>query len=81
MRWRYVWPRQEKAREWLMVPRSTRQALEFKAARDAAQVAATLRATEPVAGWAAVLPRDGKPYPCGAHAQGARPAWIWTGDI
>lgn len=47
----------------------------------AAEAGAVLRSETPVFGWMAENRRDRRLYPCSDSARGARPAWIWYGDI
>lgn len=82
MRWRYTLPRQAHERRYEQVPRATRFAHRIKLARVAADAGAVLRNDEPAAGWVSnAISRDRKDWPCGEGARGARPAWVWTGDV
>lgn len=82
MRWRYHLPRGQGEERWVRLPHVQRQASLIRAARAAVRAGAILRSAEPYPGWATgAHSRDGKFWPCPRGTQGARPAWIWTGDI
>lgn len=82
MRWRHF----ERGRpagmiNYLLTPRPFRRAAFVRLAAAVDAAGATLRAETPEPGWVARFSRDGKYYPCDSSAQGAEPAWIWTGDV
>jgi hypothetical protein len=81
-RWRYALPRERYEQRYEQVGRAKRFGYRIKVARDAEAAGAVLRSDEPVAGWVSnQISRDRKDWPCGEGARGARPAWIWTGDV
>lgn len=52
------------------------EALEIQLLQSAADKGVRLVSLIPDAGWLYKLP-SGKEIPCGEHADGARPVWIW----
>jgi hypothetical protein len=82
MRWRHHETRQSERVVWVREPRTMRMILAVRASDAAREAGAVLRDVVPVPGWvSSVAGRDGKTHVCGSKTQGARPAWIWTGDI
>lgn len=82
MRWRHHEVRPREREVWNREPRTMRTILAARAEAAATAAGAVLRDVVPVAGWvSSVASRDGKTYVCNPKTQGARPAWIWTGDI
>jgi len=79
-RWHYTRPRNHLA--WDRVPRVDRFAGLLAAERAAEEAGAVLRGQQPEPGFtSSAHSRDGKQWVCSATTQGARPAWIWTGDV
>jgi hypothetical protein len=80
-RWRAHFTRNPVHRVWIEVPEGERRALSLALVAHAMATGALIRDGHPEPGWVgSAHSRDGKLWPCKEHTQGARPAWIWTGD-
>lgn len=80
-RWRAHFTRNPFHRVWIEVPERERLALSRELLAHALAAGVVLRDAQPEPGWiSAAHSRDGKLWPCKEHTEGARPAWIWTGD-
>jgi len=82
VRWRHFERRSADRWTWELVPGYERAGMLARLDTGVRKADAVLRDEIPQAGWISkVLAGDGKYWPCGKHAQGAEPAWIWTGDV
>jgi hypothetical protein len=81
MRWHHHEPRAREREVWSREGRVPRKSAQARALLAAAAAGAKLRSDDPVPGWVAPYSRDGKTYVCNPRTQGARPAWVWAGDV